>query len=491
MRTLRKGMVGEDVRYLQYEILKVYADGSFGSATETAVKKKQEEVGFRGKEIDGSVGPATQKAFGMSDYSVDLYPASEYDIWFAGTPYTTGVKPVKTLKTWATEEKASYVYNLAMFIMNDMGVKSDQYGIRKGRTLQDVKGKGKDLGYGGRTTERIVIDNNNFCAGWSLAIKDGKIYTKIDKSLTARNANGFLKDGTYFHVQSVTISTEYDMVKWVNDNYDVALMLMQDGGGSTGKYDADKDVLLAPKKEGTNGRLVATVVCIRRKLNSTKPIAEEPILKHTLVKSQIIPKTATGRRPQLDLKPEYITIHGTGEDKATAKNHADNVNNNNPTKQTSWHIVVDENEAYQVLPLNEVAWHAGDGFYGSGNRKSIGIEICESGNRRKTLDNTISTVKALMKELGLDVSDIRQHYDWSRKDCPRILRNPANIKDGLDWDWFIDQLSAKPSSHWAKPYLDSLIRKGIIVDPDSHKDLDAAMPKSQLFVILDKIVKER
>ena len=39
VRTLRKGMSGEDARYLQY-FLGITADGSFGSATETAVKNK-------------------------------------------------------------------------------------------------------------------------------------------------------------------------------------------------------------------------------------------------------------------------------------------------------------------------------------------------------------------------------------------------------------------------------------------------------------------
>ena len=60
MRTLRQGMKGEDVRYLQY-FLGIKADGSFGVATETAVKNKQRQTGFVGKEVDGSVGPATQK----------------------------------------------------------------------------------------------------------------------------------------------------------------------------------------------------------------------------------------------------------------------------------------------------------------------------------------------------------------------------------------------------------------------------------------------
>lgn len=49
------------------------------------------------------------------------------------------------------------------------------------------------------------------------------------------------------------------------------------------------------------------------------------------------------------------------------------------------HLVIDETEAIECIPLNEVAWHAGDGANGTGNRKSIGLQICESGDRVKTL----------------------------------------------------------------------------------------------------------
>lgn len=59
----------------------------------------------------------------------------------------------------------------------------------------------------------------------------------------------------------------------------------------------------------------------------------------------------------------------------------------NPETPTSWHFTVDEKEIYQHLPLNENGWHAGDG--GTGNRKSIGIEICENdGDFEKAVANT-------------------------------------------------------------------------------------------------------
>ncbi len=57
---------------------------------------------------------------------------------------------------------------------------------------------------------------------------------------------------------------------------------------------------------------------------------------------------------------EFITIHDTAGESAgaTAKAHANLVSNG---YSASWHYAVDENGAYQSIPLDEVAWHAGDG----------------------------------------------------------------------------------------------------------------------------------
>lgn len=61
VRTLRKGMKGDDVAKMQ-KVLGVTADGDFGFGTQTAVKKWQKTNGLV---ADGIVGPATQaKMFG-------------------------------------------------------------------------------------------------------------------------------------------------------------------------------------------------------------------------------------------------------------------------------------------------------------------------------------------------------------------------------------------------------------------------------------------
>ena len=157
------------------------------------------------------------------------------------------------------------------------------------------------------------------------------------------------------------------------------------------------------------------------------------------MKVQLIPKTSTGRRPGIKMKPEYITVHSTGNPRSTAQNEADNVCNNHPKLKVSFHAVVDDKQAIQVLPFEEVAWHAGDGS-GKGNMASIGVEICESGDRLKTLENALAVVSVLMEKYNIPLEKVVQHNHWSGKDCPRILRNKSYIQARYDWKWFYGKL---------------------------------------------------
>ncbi|MGO4545781.1 N-acetylmuramoyl-L-alanine amidase family protein [Paenibacillus sp. 2TAB23] len=136
-----------------------------------------------------------------------------------------------------------------------------------------------------------------------------------------------------------------------------------------------------------------------------------------------IPKsTSFNRRPGLFMLPQSITIHNTGNPASTAKNERAWLTNLSNTRTASYHIVVDEHEAIECLPLNEHAWHAGDGSgMTSGNRTSIGIELCESGNYEKTLSNAVELVAKLLKQYGWGTERLFRHYDWSGKTCPRLM----------------------------------------------------------------------
>lgn len=135
------------------------------------------------------------------------------------------------------------------------------------------------------------------------------------------------------------------------------------------------------------------------------------------------------RRPGTVQKPQYLTIHSTGNATSTAKNERDWLINPSNRRTASWHIVVDHNKAIEAIPLNEVAYHAGTG---AGNNTSIGIEICESGDRAKTLANAADLAASILQKFGWSVDRLRRHYDWSGKNCPRILR----ADNWAEWERF-------------------------------------------------------
>ncbi|MFA5523444.1 MAG: N-acetylmuramoyl-L-alanine amidase [Tissierellales bacterium] len=141
-----------------------------------------------------------------------------------------------------------------------------------------------------------------------------------------------------------------------------------------------------------------------------------------IVSVQHIPKdTPYNRRPGKAMEPEYLTIHSTANPNSTAQNERDWLTNLSNTRTASWHLVIDEKEAFEAIPQNEIAWHAGDGLKGTGNNKSISIEICESGNRQKTIENAVRLSALILLKRGWGVDRLRRHYDWSGKHCPRIL----------------------------------------------------------------------
>ena len=78
------------------------------------------------------------------------------------------------------------------------------------------------------------------------------------------------------------------------------------------------------------------------------------------VKDGIIPRTMTYKRP-LIVKPsvEFVTVHDTGDNAFSAYQWMQEVTTS--PRQVSWHFTVDDKDIYQHVPLDEVAYHAGDG----------------------------------------------------------------------------------------------------------------------------------
>lgn len=147
-------------------------------------------------------------------------------------------------------------------------------------------------------------------------------------------------------------------------------------------------------------------------------------------------------RPRTAMTPQYITIHDTGNTSrgAGAKNHASYLKGDAAANApVSWHFTVDEKEIYQHLPLNEIGYHAGT----NGNRESIAIEICmnSDGDRAKAEANAAWLVAKLVKEQGSlrkFPECMKQHFDWTGKNCPSVLRGRAG-----GWQGFLNAVSTQ------------------------------------------------
>lgn len=180
---------------------------------------------------------------------------------------------------------------------------------------------------------------------------------------------------------------------------------------------------------------------------------------------QHVPESRVEKRPGFVMMPKYLTIHSTANLKSTAQNERDYLTNPANTAQTSFHVVVDEKQAIECIPLNETAWHAGDGR-GEGNMRSIGLEICESGDREKTLDNAVEVAVKILMQQGLSVDRLRQHYNWSGKNCPRILRDSGRwdefvkkVSDNMEVEEIIYNYMDNSMPEWARGTIQKLIDK--------------------------------
>ena len=132
------------------------------------------------------------------------------------------------------------------------------------------------------------------------------------------------------------------------------------------------------------------------------------------------------------LSPLGITVHNTANSASAANEIAYMAGND---KEISYHFAVDEKEIIQALPLDRNGWHAGDGATGSGNRRTIAIEICRSTSEDLNLfiqaeKNAAWLCASLCLQYGWSTKDIYTHKHWSGKNCPHKTLE-------LGWDRFL------------------------------------------------------
>ncbi len=166
------------------------------------------------------------------------------------------------------------------------------------------------------------------------------------------------------------------------------------------------------------------------------------------ITEHFLPLENTLNRPNIKREvTEYIVIHDTGMAHPSATAKGLDEYQHIATRQASWHFSVDDYEAYQELPLDEVAWHAGDGdthypetwlnekgfHLGGGNHSGIGIETCiyQGIDFTRAMRNVAKLTANLLIKFNLSTNAVKQHSDFSGKNCPQTMRTAGR------WDEFM------------------------------------------------------
>lgn len=176
-----------------------------------------------------------------------------------------------------------------------------------------------------------------------------------------------------------------------------------------------------------------------KKLTIVNGIIQDKDIDGIPVKIQIVePKGKRNVRTLVKMKESIgITNHNTGNASPTAGDemHAKWMQNveDADIQYVSVPLYVDHDSITQVIPIDEVCYHAGDGR-GDGNYKTVGIEICENINVEKAEENAKKLNAALL--LTYPAWKVFKHQDWSGKFCPRIILGRKG------WTKFVEDIYA-------------------------------------------------
>lgn len=181
----------------------------------------------------------------------------------------------------------------------------------------------------------------------------------------------------------------------------------------------------------------------------------------------LIPPWQTNQRPGhlLSEDPLYIQ-HGTGNRRvgAGALMHLRYMQNGAEGQQLGYHFTNDDEAAYQMIPITEGTWHAGDGG-GPGNMNGIGCEQCENPDQdfAKTRRVSAELAGGVMRAKGMPLTSLKRHWDmnWQqpasiRHHCPDRMMNGDEgpyEKFVLDVDRIRTFSGAPEPVRWAVPAL--------------------------------------
>lgn len=435
-------------------------------------------------DVDLAIGPGTIRQV-MSRYGTYTYASNfPYHGWHDGVLHAYGL--------WAYQGKIYNAYPLdwpALYVSDDRAWIEERGDIETAwHRARLAVGTGPMLVRAGEPTD---IDAEVEKRGANTGLRPW--------SPTTRTAVGVSKDGQAVFAGVWSLARLHDVAKDLRraGAYDA---IAADGGRSTVGLTPQEQLFGEKAGQQPYFLVFKEAVEYQESRKKEKSTGGENMASLS-IQQDFIPK-GRNNRPGFAMTPEYLTIHDTANPGrgANALAHARYLKGDNAANiPVSWHFTVDDTNIVQHLPLNESGWHAGDGRNGPGNRKSIGIELCENsdGDRHKTVVLAARLTAHLQKKLGIPRENIVQHHKWSGKNCPRLLRP--------EWDQWLELVDtfAVVEGHgmsgpykdvsrdrWSRQDIEWAADKGLIRGfPDGTYQPSEPVTREQMAVILHRLWK--
>jgi len=186
------------------------------------------------------------------------------------------------------------------------------------------------------------------------------------------------------------------------------------------------------------------------------------------IQQQII----SGNKTRRSIQPQWLVIHDTGDEGATAQNEHDYFSGGD--RQASADVFIDSNNIIQIIDTDvNYSWAIGDGRgkYGKTNANSMSFEMSIGNDGQPTeatIQNTLDAVKYFMNKYSIDIDHVVTHHECSDKNCPASFNTDGNwtkwnefknrlangsktgwIQDNQGW-WYKNQDGSYPSNSWLK-----------------------------------------
>lgn len=150
-----------------------------------------------------------------------------------------------------------------------------------------------------------------------------------------------------------------------------------------------------------------------------RPVLDVP---RPLLTSALLPPGKAYGRPREKLWPQGIVLHSTAMPEIPARQIRDFFMGP-PAREASAHIVTDSDEALILIPLLEVAWHAGR----TANHRFVGLELCETTDPAKfhrAYRRMIAVVQLVCDLFGWPIDDA---HIWSHQRVSETFRESDHV----------------------------------------------------------------